>query len=221
MDLIEGIKTRKSIRAYRPDPVPRAVLNDVLSLAINSPSWANIQPWEFCVVGGESIRRLKDAISARILAEQTSPGEVPMPQLSEKYSERRRQNGRKIFQLLGIPRGDNQAALEHRAQMGRFFDAPNGIFVYADAPVQHYIMFDLGLFTQTLMLSAHAYGLGTCAEAALVRHPEQVRTVLDIPRDKALVIGLSIGYPDNNAPINTHKSTREPLENCCTWYDVE
>jgi len=56
MDLIEAIKGRRSIRKYKPDPVPEEVLKTILEAVRWSPSWANTQCWEVAVVKDQNVK---------------------------------------------------------------------------------------------------------------------------------------------------------------------
>lgn len=63
MDMAEAIRSRKSIRGFKPDPVPREVLEQILDLARRAPSTMNTQPWEFVVLTGESSKRSRRRMS--------------------------------------------------------------------------------------------------------------------------------------------------------------
>ena len=58
MDIVEAIQQRKSIRAFKPDPVPQQVLRQIMELALCAPSWANTQPWGFALVAGEKLKEM-------------------------------------------------------------------------------------------------------------------------------------------------------------------
>ena len=66
MDVSEAINQRKSIRAFKPDPVPRDVLTKILEGAIRAPSWANTQPWEFAVATGKPLEEIRAGFLERM-----------------------------------------------------------------------------------------------------------------------------------------------------------
>ena len=221
MDVIEAIKTRKSIRAYRPDPVPRQVLTELMEAGLRAPSWANSQPWEFAIVGGQVMEELK-----RRLVERTASGAKPemdigWPSFPDVNQNRMRENGRRLFEVLGIGREDREKRLEWSAGMARFFGAPNGIILYIDRALPAYSILDAGIMLQTIMLVAKGCGLGTCPEAAVVIYPDILREVLGIPESKLIVLGVAIGYPDMDAPVNNSQSQREPLETFVNWHGFD
>lgn len=221
MDVIEAIKTRKSIRAFKPDPVPKEVLTKLMQTCVNAPSWANSQPWEFAIISGAAMEEIRRRLAERVGSGARPNTDIPWPSFPEPYISRIRDNGRTLFEVLGIAREDRQRRLEWSQEGARFFGAPNGIILYIDRDLPTYSILDAGMMLQTIMLAALGYGLGTCAEVAVVTHPDILREVLGIPPSKLIVLGVAIGYPDMNAIPNTHHSGREPLETFVTWHGFD
>ena len=82
MDLLKVIKERRSIRAYKPDPIPKERIEEILKLTIHAPSAINLQPWEFIVITGEEKERLSRRLIKAYKEKQIacSPGNVkPLP----------------------------------------------------------------------------------------------------------------------------------------------
>lgn len=218
MEVVEAIKARKSVRAFLPIPVPHKTLKEIMEVSLRAPSWADTQPWEFALIGGPVMTALKAALAAKIAAGASSVTEVPRPNFPEKYLARRQANGQRLMEALGIARDDRERRQQWSAQMGRFFDAPNGLIVFMDKELGAYSFLDLGLILQTIMLTAVHYGVGTCPLAAAVAYPDVLRQFLHIPTTKQIVLGLAIGYPDPQAPANSFHSLREPMESLITWH---
>ncbi len=217
MELVEAIKARKSVRAYLRRPVPKEVLEQVLALASRSPSWANTQPWEVCVIGGEVMTRLKDALFQAATEQRPADPDIPYPTFAEPYISRSRDVGRRLYDALGITR-ENRVAREAWGRLGnKFFDAPNGVIFYLDKSLGQWSILDLGMFAQSVMLSALAFGLATCPLAAVVRYPQILRSTLDIPENKKIVFGVAIGYPDRGHPVNVVETHREPPSVFTQW----
>ena len=225
MDIIEAIESRRSIRAFTPDPVPRDVLKKLLEIAVRAPSTDNTQPWEFAVVTGVALDELKRALSDKMGA--VTPSEftpdIPFPILTYQppYLDRSKKQGRKVFQSLGIARDDWPKRMEWYRFMARFMDAPAGIIVYVERYLGAYAILDAGLFLENLMLAAMSCGLGTCTQMAVVLYPEILRRALSIPESKLILCGVAIGYPDEDAPVNRFRSEREPLEAFARWYGFD
>lgn len=221
MELTEAIKSRKSIRGYKPTPVPKEILTEVLQIATRAPSGLNTQPWEFTVLGGKVLDDLKQALQQQALA-----GALPNPDFSVKpiagvYRRRQVELGIALYQLMGIAREDKEKRDQWFLKMLRAFDAPNAIIVSMDEEISSLqSAFDLGAVTQTIALAALNFGLGTCIEAALVYYPEIVKNIAGIPDSKKLAVGIAIGYPDWDFPANKLRSTREPLTSIIAWQEV-
>jgi len=216
MDVIDAIKARHSVRAYKPEPVPKDILAELMEVALRAPSWANTQTWEFAIVGGETMRELKQSLGDKASAQDERYPDIPRPEWPSPYRERGRENGIRLYQMLGITRGNTEKELQWFVDMYRFFDAPNAIIVYTDRELSVWALLNVGLIAQTIALGALNYGLGTTILAASVSYPDEVRRMLNIPESKQLVIAMAIGYPDLEAEVNRFCSNREPLETMVT-----
>jgi nitroreductase len=217
MDLIEAIKSRYSVRAFKPDPVPQEVLGELLVVAQRSPSWANTQTWEFTVVGGQVMTELREALAARAFGQDERAADIPYPEWAGRYRERRSRNGLRLYDHMGIHREDVERQLQWFVSMYRFFDAPNAIYITIDKGVSNWAIFNCGLVAQTISLAALHYGLGTIMLAAGVSYPDTVRQKLGIPESKQVIMALAVGYPDGDAPVNKFRTERVPLDEVCTW----
>jgi len=218
MDIIEAIKSRYSVRAFKPDPVPRSVLEELLTVSQRAPSWANTQTWEFAVVGGEVMKNLRQTLAERAFGQDERNPDIKQPEWKDPYRARRSENGRRLYELLGIGRDDIEAQLNWFVSMYRFFDAPNAIFIYTDRDISTWAILNIGLVAQTICLAALDYSLGTAMLAAGISYPDTVRSMLHIPPTKQLVIAMAIGYPDPDAEVNKFRTHRVPLSEICTWH---
>ncbi len=227
MDIVEAIRQRKSIRAFKPDVVPQEILKEILELALRAPSWANTQPWEFAIAGG---RILEDIRENFIL----NSDELPNPELAapqefpEPFNSRRHAVGRKLYELKGISREDTEKRRLWRLQGIRLFEAPNVIYIYTDrafhlqgGKTNVWPVFDCGIIAENIMLLATSYGLGTIPQIQAVNYPAVLREILGIPDSKIIVLGIAIGYPDWDDPANQFSSEREPLDKVTRWYGFE
>lgn len=220
MDLIEGIKTRRSIRAFILEPVPRATLEHILDAAKHSPSYTNTQPWEVAVVRGSRASELSAKLLKLAASEVTARPELPSPTIWPPVMQARaEENGRRRFQALGVERADKAQRLELMLNNFRFYGGSTVIFLFMDKALTTWSIFDLGAFTQTLCLAAHAEGIGTCIQAMLRIYPDVVKSYLGIPEEKMLLAGISMGFPDPGAKINRHISTRADPSEFTRWIE--
>lgn len=104
MDVIEAIKTRRSIRAYKAEPVPKKLLTELMQTCLNSPSWANSQPWEFAIVGGAAMQEIRRRNAERVASSAKANTDIPWPSFPDPCMARIRANGHELFEALGIAR---------------------------------------------------------------------------------------------------------------------
>ena len=222
MELKDAIRKRRSIRAFKADPVPKAILVKIMEDAICAPSWGITQPWEFTIVGGDTVKRLGEDFSNMRLNRVPYNPDIDMPpeQWPDTYMSRYRKMGKGLFDALSIEREDKDKRDQHNLNMFRSFGAPNLIYICIDKELGIYSVLDVGIIIQNIILLATDYGVGTCIEAVAVRYPDIVRKYLSIPESKKLVIGIAIGYPDCDSPYNKFKSERENLDVFVKWVDV-
>jgi len=219
MDVVEAISTRRSIRGYKPDPVPREILREILDMSIQSPSAMNTQPWEITVVTGETLDNISRG-NIEMLASRVEPKQdLPHIPFEGIYRQRQVELAIELFQLMGITREDKEKRAQWAQRGFRFFDAPAAIILSIDKSLdkQQISLMDIGSISQTICLAAMKYGLGTCIEDQGIMFPDVVRKYTGIPESKRIAVGIAIGYPDRDFPADKLKSHREPLENIVTW----
>ncbi len=218
MDIIEAILARKSIRGFKPDPVPKEIIQKVLELGTRSPSAENGQPWEITVVTGEALDNIRQENIRKLNAKEPFKPEVQMHIYAGIYKQRHMLLASQLYGLMGIARQDMEKRIAWVQRGFRFYDAPAAVILSAESSLDESpTQFDLGCFTQTICLAALDFGLGTCIAGQGVLYPEVARKYASIPDLHRIVISIAIGYPDPNFPANAIESTREPLENVTTW----
>ena len=219
MDILEAIRNRKSIRSFKPDPVPKEVLEKVIDIARRSPSAANTQPWEITVVAGEALDNIRRGNIEMLTSGVTPEPDFPYGPYEDKYQQRRVDLAVQLFGLMGIDREDREKRAEWWQRGFRFFNAPAAIILSIDRLLKGVMpLFDLGLFAQTICLAALDYGLGTCIEMQGVMFPEVVRKFAHIHESKRIITSIAVGYPDWDFPANKLESKRESIEDFVTWY---
>lgn len=217
MEIVNAIQDRKSIRAFKSDPVPKEELEEILRCSIHAPSAINLQPWEFIVVTGEEKARLSRTLAKAYREKQIScgPGNVkPLPKTYGKRGAKTLALMQPFFQEMGAD--PNQYINEGSCN---FYGAPVAILLCLDDSFPNDRMVDIGIALGYLVLAAHAFGLGTCPVGLINAYEEEIKDHLNIPEHKNLVIGVALGYPDWNVPINRFKSQRDQLEKFVRWIE--
>ena len=219
----EVMGLRRSIRAFRPEPVPLKIVRDLLETAARSPSGTNIQPWKVYVAAGAVRERLeREVLAYRETHPTDNQAEFPRTgKRKEPYTSRMRTLGKDMYSRIGIPKGDQAAGWEQWGRNFKFFDAPVGLIFTIDKDLDAMSFLDIGMFMQSLMLAAKARGLDTCAQGAWNGYWKVTREILAIPEDEYVIVGMSLGYADTEHPVNGVVSEREPLDVFARFHGFE
>lgn len=220
MDIIEAIYKRKSIRGFKSDPISREILTKILDAACRAPSAMNTQPWEFIVMTGDVLDKVRVAIVDKLNRNEPMHPDHHVVSWSNDsiYRERQVDLAKKLFQLMDISREDKEKRAVWLERGFRFFDAPVGILILTDSSLSDAgPLLDLGAAMQTLCMAALSFGLGTCIEDQGGLYPEVLREIVQIPDNKRIIISIAIGYPDWNFPANALISSRESLDKNTRW----
>ena len=218
----EAITSRRSVRAFLPDPVNEETVREILEVAARAPSGTNMQPWKVYVVTGKTKHAISDAIlTSGIRAEKVEWDEYKYypSQFFEPYLTRRRAVGFALYNLLGIGRRDVERMREQHDRNFVFFDAPVGMIVTIDRRLEVGSWLDLGMFIENILIAARGRGLHTCPQAAFAPYHRQLRPILDIPENEVVVCGVALGYEDKSKPENQLRSERAPLDEWTVFKD--
>jgi nitroreductase len=220
MNVVDAVKHRKSIRNFKPDPVPKDVIREILTIAGRSPSAENSQPWEFTVITGDVLADIR-----RANIEHLRSGAPLNPDLASKgwpsgsvYRRRQIEIAKQLFQLMEISREDKEKRIRWMERGFRYFNAPVAIIILADRSLPYpRPLFDIGALTQTICLVALNYGLGTCISNQGIMYPDILHELAGVPPSKRIVISIAIGYLDEDFPANKVVSTREAVDAITAW----
>ncbi|MAQ11550.1 MAG: nitroreductase family protein [Gammaproteobacteria bacterium] len=218
MKVSQAIATRKSIRAFKNEPISNQTLADLLTKSARTPSGGNVQPWRIFVINDQAMIRFKQYVLDHPQPEEPAYSIYPT-KLTEPYRSSRFLVGEQMYALLGIPREDKPARLRRLAENFQFFGAPAAIFCFVDRQMGLPQWSDLGMFLQSFMLLAKEAGLDTCAQESWAAKPRTVSEFVKAPDELRLFCGVAIGKADQEAPVNDLVSEREPLENFTTFVE--
>jgi len=219
MDVKTAIEERRSIRKFGPDKVSQNTIREILEEARWAPSWGNTQAWEFLVVTGDTLKKYQRANCEKMLKGEAISPEIPMPEewpgnLNKRYTD----TVARLSNALTIAREDKEARNELYEKIFSLFDAPCLIVACFDKSLcTDYAMLDIGLVIQTICLSAHEKGLGTCIMAAAVMYPGLLRELVTVPDNKVIAMGIALGYPDLESRENNFERVRADLDELVTW----
>ncbi len=223
-----AIESRQSMREFLPTQVPRATIEHLLELASRAPSGTNTQPWKAYVLQGASRNILVDKVcqahealraNPALAAEYKEEYDYYPQKWVSPYIDRRRENGWGLYGLLGIGKGDKDKMHAQHQRNFRFFDAPVGLMFTLDRVMGRGSLVDYGMFMQTLMVAARGHGLHTCPQAAWNGFSKIILPHIGAGDDEMLVCGMSLGYADEAARVNTFRTPRVSAAEFTTWLE--
>ncbi|MBC8239582.1 MAG: nitroreductase [Alphaproteobacteria bacterium] len=220
MDFETLVRERRSIRGYKPDPVPKDVIQEIIEIAKGAPSSMNTQPWFFHVITGEPLERIRQGNTERMLAGAEAQREIPVHGSYEGiHRQRQIEVAVQLFEAMGIARDDKERRQDWVMRGFRQFDAPVSIVMTYDkslepATISH---FDLGAVTYGLVLAAWTRGLGTVINGQGIMQSAVVREHAKIPEWQTIMTCIAMGYPNDEFSANAVKSKRTPNDDIVTF----
>ena len=223
-----AITSRMSARAFTQQPIPRALLEQILEVSSRAPSGTNTQPWKVYVLQGASRDSLVNKICTAHDAVRANP------ELAANYKEeydyyptkwispfidRRRENGWSLYGLLDIGKADKDKMHAQHQRNYKFFDAPVGLMFTVNRVMGRGSLIDVGMLLQNVMVSARGHGLHTCPQAAWNGFANIIMPHIGAGEDEMLVCGMSLGYADTADKVNTFHTPRVPASEFTTWLE--
>ncbi len=220
-DVVNG---RRSIRGYKPDPVPQDLIREVLELAMRAPSSYNTQPWNFFVISGEPLNRIRVGNTERTLAGVTPSREVRFHGEYEGIHRQRQIDvAKQLFGAMGIERHDKEGRQDWVLRGFRQFDAPVSIVVTYDRDLLGGDIgpFDCGGITNAIVNAAWSRGLGCVINSQGIMQSPVVREHAGIPDDQVIMICIAMGFPDETFPANAVVSRRKSVDEAARFVGFE
>jgi nitroreductase len=220
MDYDEVIMGRRIIRGFKPDPVPKDVIRDIVSLAVRAPSSMNTQPWHLHVVTGEPLDRIREGNTERNLAGVPASREIRMHgPYQGVHRERQKAIAAQLFDAMHIDWGDKARRQDWVMRGFRQFDAPVSIVVTFDKDLtdNDIAIFDCGAVVNCLVNAAWSRGVGCVINGQGIMQSPVVREHARIPDNEVIMSCVAMGYPKNDFPANDVVSTRRPADEVITF----
>ena len=214
MEFQDLVRTRRSVRGYKPDPVPRHIIEEVIATAAGAPSSMNTQPWHVHVLTGEIL----DEVRRRNM-EGMAAGEEPKRDIVTHdgyfgiHRHRQVEIAKQLFAAMGIARDDKEMRHDWVLRGFRQFDAPVSLILTVDKELASGVtcIFDTGALSYGLCLAAWDRGLGTVINGQGISRSDIVRDVCGIPEEEVIVTAIAMGYPNDEFAANHVKADRESV----------
>ncbi len=218
MNVIEAIESRKSIRAFKDEPVSKDVMLQILGAANWSPSWADTQPWEVFVAGGGTLERIRERFLERFDAGVPMDLDVPRPQEWPPGPLQRMLNFiEDRCAAIGVTPGDEAERTASMRRNADSFGAPVVVYLCLHKDLSPWSYLDIGLYAQSLMLAAMEHSVGSVIAVNLAGYPAILREELGVPDEYAIMIGIAMGYADPEDVVNKGRSIRRPVEEAAVF----
>jgi len=220
-DVVENLlKARWSCRSFKPEPLPQDIIDRILTMSQHTASWCNSQPWKLVVTSGKATEELRQKMHARGMTNEPDDSDFPYPrEYRGVYQERRRESGFQLYDAVGIGHKDMPARTMQALENYNFFGAPHVAIIHTDEPLGIYGAVDCGAYVGNFMLAAQALGLGTIPQAALARHSGLIRRHFNLASDRKVVCGISFGFADHAAKVNSYRTSRASVADTVTFVD--
>ncbi len=207
------VRERRSIRGFLDKQVPEETLKQIFDTARWTPSGTNVQPWEVCVASGNTLEQIRQGYisgfdeGVKVVTDHQADGRTGAP-----WKERKRSCARALYQSMDIEWEDKAGRGYAARRNYEFFDAPHAVFLGIHDVFGTQSACDVGMYAQTLMLAMTSHGLASCAQGTLRNYPNLVREVFGLDPEVKILFGISFGYEDQEAKVNTARTDRAPLE---------
>ena len=219
MEFENVIRGRRSIRAYKSEPVPESTVREILDEARWAPSWRNTQAWDVWVLRGAALERFKDAFKRAVESGDGGAGlEMPVTAEWPEACSARTAELMKVRKATHDAAGKASDPASALARMADLFGAPClVVFGFDSCLAEAYASFDVGMLAQSACLAATNMGLGSCLLETPLRYGPILREVLPNAKGKHFVIAMTLGVPDLESPANTFARSRADLDEIVSW----
>ena len=219
MNVWEAIEARRSYRVFKENPVSKTLIEKILTAGGQAPSSANMQPWEFVVVSGQKRDDLSQMMLKSFLSQKKGYDILGKESFfPQQILDRRKKFFKDMFKKLSK---HNESPMKYVMEGSlRFYNAPIIIFVFIDKRIEKRFLFDIGACVQNVVLAAQSEGLGTHLLGLVLKYQNVVKKTLHLSENKEMVVGICLGYPDMENPINDFTPARADLDQFVKWVGI-
>ena len=209
----QTVAARHSCRAFLSKEVPTVQIRNIFSLAQNTPSWCNTQPWQVNFLTGSATPKFAAVLKAQAESDPAGNPDLNFPvDYPGEFGQRRKSSGKALFEAVGLARDDIDGRARQSALNYEFFGAPHVAIVSVPKSLSDYALVDAGGYVSTLMLITTSFGLGTIAQASIARYSSVVRNYFNLDDEQRIVCAVSFGYADESNSANNFRTERSSID---------
>ncbi len=217
ISLMDAISMRRSVRGFTKELVPSETLDKILTLAQQSPSNCNVQPWKVLLASDKHCDELREQLTqAFVTGKSMTPDFIHTTKFAGEMRDRQIQCAQALYGAMGIERSDKAGRMDATKRNYEFFDAPHVLFITMQRDFSPTIAVDVGMYAQTLMLLMSAHGIASCAQASVAYYPQVIRDYFNEPHDSGILFGISFGYEDTSVQANQARTKRADISEVVT-----
>jgi nitroreductase len=213
------LSTRHSCRAFLRDPVDDDLIARILGISQRTPSWCNAQPWQVIITKGTATERFRTALCDYVTKNPPAPDMAFPREYRGAYLQRRRTCGFRLYEAVGVARGDREAYAKQGFENYKLFGAPHVAVITSDEALGTYGAVDCGAYVNNFLLATQSLGIASIPQAALASHSKFVREHFGLGDDRLVVCGISFGYEDRASKANSFRTSRASLDEVVTWVE--
>ena len=212
ISLMDAISLRRSVRGFTKELVPGETIDKILTLAQQSPSNCNVQPWKVLLASDKHCDELREQLTQAFASGKSmTPDFTHTTKFSGEMRDRQIQCAQALYGAMGIERSDKVGRMNASKRNYEFFDAPHVLFITMQRDFSPTIAVDVGMYAQTLMLLMSAHGIASCAQASVAYYPQIIRDYFNEPSDSGILFGISFGYEDPSVQANQARTNRADI----------
>jgi len=220
ISLMDAISLRRSVRGFTKELVPSETIDKILTLAQQSPSNCNVQPWKVLLASDKHCDELREQLTqAFTTGKSMTPDFTHTTKFSGELRNRQVQCAQALYGAMGIERSDKAGRMDASKRNYEFFGAPHVLFITMQRDFSQTIAVDVGMYAQTLMLLMAAHGIASCAQASVAYYPQIIRDYFNEPSDSGILFGISFGYEDKSVQANQAHTNRADISEVVTIKD--
>jgi nitroreductase len=214
------LSTRHSCRGFLPESVDGDTIERILSIAQRTPSWCNAQPWQVIITKGAATERFRAGLCDTVTKNPPAPDLAFPREYRGAYLERRRACGFRLYEAVGVARGDREAYAKQGLENYKLFGAPHVAIITSDEALGTYGAVDCGAYVNNFLLAAQSLGVASIPQAALASHSKFVREHFGLGDTRLVVCGISFGYEDRASMTNGFRTDRASLDEVVAWVEA-
>ena len=209
----ELMKQRHSARYFQKKEIPENILKQIMSTALQSPSWCNSQTWGIYVASGNTLAEIR-----KLWISNNNEGVKGLGDLNPGHrTETDEKTQKKMNALL---KNVNEFLSDNSFMDAQkvLFNAPSVVYLTLPKKRIAYSLLDLGAIEMSILLAAKSHGVDSIIAYEAIKYPDVIRKFCKVPEDEDIIIGIGLGYEDDSK-VNKFRAQKMTLDEACHFFN--